>query len=243
MDTRAVLRNLGLEEKEAGIYLALLELGEASVVRISRKSGVKRPTAYVILESLESKGLVTKIERGKKTLFVSQPPKKLMVEAEFRLQELTEVMPQLESLLQKGSGKPRVMIYEGKEALDRAYDEVFVTKGEMLYMGNVKLFEEAFPRTMKKLQYARPSPEFRIRGLLVESSEAREYAQTHDSEYEHTRFIPKEHAPFNADIGIFGNRTLISSILKDYFTVSVESEEIAHAFRVIFEMMWLSAKE
>jgi len=43
--------------------------------------------------------------------------------------------------------------------------------------------------------------------------------------------------------GIFGNHTLITSVKKEYFTIDIESKEIAKAFRTIFEMMWLSAKE
>lgn len=243
MYTNEALRGLGLEDKEIQLYTSLLELGEATVLELAKKSGIKRPTAYVVLPSLEAKGFVTKLTRGKKTYYVVQPPRKLISEAEFRLQELKEVVPQLESLLQKGSDKPRVIIYEGREALDRAYDDVFIIRGDMLYIGNLKFFEEAFPRTMKKFHYIRYSPEFTVRGILYETDEAKEYVKKYDNDFQHTRFISKEFAPFPMDVGIFGNRTLISSIKKDYFTVSIESDEIANAFRTIFEMMWLSAKE
>jgi len=237
------LAGIGLEDKEARLYTTLLEAGETTVLELAKKSGVKRPTAYVILPSLEAKGFVAKTVRGKKTFWVAQPPRKLISEAEFRLAELKEAVPQLESLLQKGNGKPRVVIYEGKEALDRSYDDVFIIKGEMLYMGNLSLFEEAFPRTMKKFNYVKNSPEFTVRGILYETDEAREYVKQHDNDYQRTRFISKEFTPFQMDIGLFGNRTLISSIKKDYFTVSIESDEVANAFRTVFEMMWLSAKE
>lgn len=243
MDTKEVLGSLGLGEKEALVYISLLELGEGTVLGVSRKSGVKRPTAYLTLEALESRGFVTRTKRGGKTLFVPQPPRKLVSEMEFRLRELREIMPQLESLSQKGSGKPRVVIYEGKEALDRVYDEVFVIKGELLYIGNLKLFEEAFPRTLKKFHYVSYSPEFSVRGILYDTEEARAYAKVHDNEYQHTKFIPRDFSPFQVDIGIFGQRALLSSIGgKDYFAVSIESEEVANAFRTIFEMIWRSAQ-
>lgn len=231
------LSGIGLKDKEVRLYTALLETGEATVLELAKKSGIKRPTAYVVLPSLEAKGFVTKTMRGKKTFWVAQPPRKLISEAEFRLAELKEVVPQLESLLQKGSDKPRIIIYEGREALDRAYDDVFVIRGNMLYVGNLELFIEAFPRTMKKFQYVKNSPEFTVRGILYETGEAREYVKQNDNDYQHTRFISKEFVPFQMDVGIFGNRTLISSIKKDYFTVSIESDEIASAFRTVFEMM------
>lgn len=243
MIIKETLKNLGLEEKEAGIYLALLELGESSVFEISKKSGVKRPTAYIILQSLEKKGFVSKVIKSKKTLFTPQHPQKLVAEAEIRLKELQEVMPQMESLFRREENRPRVMIYEGKDELDRAYDESFITKGEIVWMGTLKLSREVFYRTFRKVGYVKLSPEFRIRELVDESEESREYAEQVRGQYHLIRFIPKEFLPFEIDIGIFGSRTLITSVKKEYFTISIESAEIARAFRTIFEVMWQRAKE
>lgn len=237
------IAGLGLELKETSIYLALLELGEAAVVAISKKSGIKRPTAYVILRSLEAKGFVSRVVRGKKTLFSPQHPRKLITEAELRLKELQEVVPQLESLFHREEGRPRVMIYEGKNELDRAYDESFISKGEILYMGTLGLSMEAFPRTFKKVEFVILSSEFRIRELVDESEESRKYADRVRGPYHGVRFIPKELLPFEVDIGVFGSRTLISSVKKEYFTIGLESEEITRAFRTIFEVMWRAAKE
>lgn len=237
------LKNLGLEQKEAVIYLALLELGEATILTISQKSSIKRPTAYLVLRSLEEKGFVSRIVRGKKTLFSAQHPKKLLTEAELRLKELQEIVPQLESLFHREEGRPRVMIYEGKSELDRAYDESFIAKGEIIYMGTLGLSMGVFPRTFKKVEFVTPSPEFRIRELVDESEESRKYADEVRGPYHGVRFIPKELLPFEVDIGVFGNRTLISSVKKEYFTIGIESEEITRAFRTIFEVMWRAAKE
>lgn len=243
MIIKETLKNLGLEEKEAVIYLALLELGESSVLAIAKKSGIKRPTAYVILDSLEKKGFVSKVIKGKKTLFTPQHPRKLVTEAEIHLKELREVMPQMESLFRREEDRPRIMIYEGKDALDRAYDEAFITKGEIVWMGTLKLSQEAFPRTSSKIGYVKMSPEFKIRGLIDESEESRKYAEGIRGQYHLVRFIPKEFLPFEVDIGIFGNRALITSVKKEYFTISIESAEIAQAFRTIFEVMWQASKE
>lgn len=243
MNINEALKGLGLRPKETLIYTALLELGEATVLDISKKSDIKRPTAYLELQSLEEKGFATKIARGKKTFYAPQPPQKLVAEAEFRMKELKEVMPQLESLLQKGSGKPRVVIYEGKEKLDRAYDESFLIKGEVLYISTLKLAEAAFPRTFRKFFFKGVSPEFRVRQIMDDSDEMRAFAARYDGPYQKTRYIPREFLPFTIDVGIFGNKALISSTAKEYFTVSIESEDVANSFRTIFELMWRGAQE
>ena len=237
MELKDSLKSLGLEEKEIDIYLGLLELGEASVSEISTKSGVKRPTTYVILDSLEKKGLVTKKIRRNKTLFFPQNPRKLISEAELNLKQLQETVPQLEAMLKRKSRKPKVFIYEGKELLDRANDESFARKGEVIYMGTLKLSKEVFPRTYRKTDYA-VSDNFRIRELIDDNEETQAYAQKVSGQFRQVRFMPKKLMPFETDIAVFGNMTLITSVKREYFTIAIESKEIAITFRNIFEVIW-----
>lgn len=241
MTIQDTLQNLGLEEKEAKVYLALLGLGEGTILEISRKSGIKRPTTYVVLRALEEKGFVSRVLKGKKTLYSPQHPRKLVTEAEVRLQELQEIVPQLESLAHKGSNKPRVLIYEGKDKLDQAYDEMFITKGEVLFIGNIALSKEAFPKTFRKFHCKSASLEFRTREINVDNEAGRESAKEFAGPYHEIRFLPQNFKPFENDIGVYGNRVLVSSLKREYFVVVIESEEIAQSFRTVFELMWQGA--
>ena len=243
MDSSQVLQNIGLEEKEIAVYTALLELGEATVLSAAKKSGIKRPTAYLVLNSLESKGLVSRVARGSRTFFTPQHPKKIVTEAELRLTELRQFVPQLEAMMVQKDHRPRVMMYEGKNALDKAYDEYFVAKGEILFMSNMDLVHEIFARTLQKFDYLSTSPEVSTRELADDSPTTTEYAKRVSGPNRQIRAMPKEFSPFATDIGIFGKTTLITSGKKEYFTVKIESEEIASAFRAMFEAMWQISKE
>jgi sugar-specific transcriptional regulator TrmB len=64
------LAKFGLNEKEARIYLASLELGAASVQTLAEAASVHRVSAYDILEGLEQKGFIKTENRGKKRVFV-----------------------------------------------------------------------------------------------------------------------------------------------------------------------------
>lgn len=238
MNAQESLQHLGLESKEIAIYLAVLELGEATVLEIAKKSGIKRPTAYVVLQNLETKGFVSKEIKGKKILFVPEHPKKLLTEAELKLRELKDVLPQLESLLQKDEDKPRVMIYEGKDQLDRAYDESFTAKGEVLYMSTLQLSQDVFKRTFRKMDVVVLSQDYRMRELVDDSEQGRKYVERVKGEYRDVRIIPKQFLPFEIDVGIFGSTVLVTSLKKEYFTVKLQSAEIAQAFRQLFEAMW-----
>ncbi len=243
MNPKDALLHIGLNEKESQIYLSLLELGSSTVLTIAKRSGIKRPTAYLVLQSLVEKGFVSRVIKSKKTLFSAQNPKKLITESELRLKELQEVVPQLEIMFRKRRERPHIRIFEGKDELDRAYDELFVIRGETLFMGTLSLSMEAFPRTYKKGEYISLSKEFSIRELIDESEESLKYAEKIRRPYHQVRFIPKKLLPFDVDIGIFGNHTLITSVKKEYFTIDIESREIAKAFRTLFEAMWQIAKE
>jgi sugar-specific transcriptional regulator TrmB len=239
MSIKTTLQGLGLQEKEAAIYLSLLELGESSVAEISKKSRIKRPTAYLILQALEEKGFVSKVMKERKKIYTPEQPRKLITETQLKLNEIQEIMPQLESLFLKKEGKPRVVMYEGKDQLDHAYDESFFTSGEVLYMSTLKYSRELFPKTFKKAEKVDLYPDYRAaRQLLDESQESRDFIKEYKNPFLQTRFIPKEFLPFEIDMGIFGNKTLITSVKKEYFTISIESKEIANAFRSLFEAMW-----
>lgn len=52
------LKDIGLDESEAQVYLTSLSLGPTTVLRIARGGETKRTTVYGIIESLKNKGLM-----------------------------------------------------------------------------------------------------------------------------------------------------------------------------------------
>lgn len=243
MDLHAILKNIGLKNKESSVYLKLLELGEASPLELSRQTGLKRPTLYLVLQSLETKGFALKIAHERKTVFSAQHPKKLILDMEMKVKDFSSMLPQMEHLTRQGAVMPRTLVFEGMEALDRAYDKAFISKGEILFMSTLGLSKKLFPRTFRKLDYATLSAEFKVRELVDESIEGKDYAKKVTNQFRIVRYIPKKHLPFEADIGIFDNTVLITSTQKKYFTVGIESPEIARVFRTFFELMWNVSKK
>ena len=76
MDYRE-LNYLGLNEKEAKVYLAALELGKSSVQNIAKKADVNRATTYVVIEALIKRGLMSSANENKKQYFIAEAPEKL----------------------------------------------------------------------------------------------------------------------------------------------------------------------
>ena len=72
------LRKLGLNEKEARVYLVALESGYTSVQNIAKKARISRPTAYKIINDLEKKKLIRASQEERKKLFTAQSPDYLL---------------------------------------------------------------------------------------------------------------------------------------------------------------------
>src|SRR3989344_6643452 len=130
------LKNIGLSDNEAKVYLAMLELGLSPVIEIARKAEINRPTAYVQIESLKKKGLVSTQVKGKKHLFIAESPARLefyldseLKDVEQKKDELGKVLPDLEKLFTSAGSRPSVRLFEGKEGL-LAMRDIFLKSGE-----------------------------------------------------------------------------------------------------------------
>lgn len=98
---KSELQKLGLSDKEARVYLAGLSLGAAPVQRIAELAKVNRATTYVIIESLNARGLFSSGKNGKKSLFTAHEPHSLMAYIEREIASLHEKRELLGSLLPK----------------------------------------------------------------------------------------------------------------------------------------------
>ena len=118
------LEHIGLSEKEARVYLALLSLESATAYRIAEHCDVKKPTVYVILEDLRKKGLVLKIPHAKKGLFSARDIGEYLHEQESRLKAVRLMLPKLHAL--GSQNKPGVFFFTGLQGVAQAIRAVNV---------------------------------------------------------------------------------------------------------------------
>ena len=119
-----VLSELGLSEKEAKVYLALLTLGEASVLSIAKTGEVKRTTVYSVLDSLKQKGLVEMVIRGLKTFYRPVDPQNLVAVIEERKRQLNKYLPDFLSLYNASGQGSYLRYYEGLPAIKTIYEDL-----------------------------------------------------------------------------------------------------------------------
>lgn len=118
-----ILQQLGLSDKEAKTYLASLELGSATAQEIAKKTNLKRPTVYFVINRLIQLGLMSSFEKGKKTYFTAESPERLIALAARQRrkvvaleEELQNILPQLNNLFQLSGEKPRCVFLRAKRS-------------------------------------------------------------------------------------------------------------------------------
>ena len=133
--------DLGLPEKEADIYLALLSLGSSTIDALAKETKIKRSTVYVQLKTLLKKGLISSRKEGKIVQFVAESPNNLKRVLEQYLVEIEKKKAQAESLIpillsqfiDKGA-RPAVRVFEGKEGLTNIRNEVLNMKSKEYHL-------------------------------------------------------------------------------------------------------------
>lgn len=239
MTPEQALQSIGLTEKETKIYLSSLELGQDSVTHIAKKSGIKRPTVYLILESLQARGLINTLTKGKKTLYGAEEPQKLLSVVAEKQRALQTVLPFLEALNNRRTTKPKVRFYEGKEGILRIYEEMFETK-EMRFWGSVEEVQKYFPEIVQWFEQLSYKNKPKIFDILPDTPANRAYARRVVRAGCQIRFFPPS-ATLKIDSMLAGNKLSLNAFFPEPHGLIIESEAITQSFKALWELAWQAA--
>lgn len=245
-DEIRTLNKIGLSNKQAIVYLALLSLGEAKITNIAAQAILKRPTVYLIIEELELLGLVSKIIKGKQKIYSAAHPKRISELLEFRKNQFQELLPSLLSTYGSAGGHPRVQMLEGLEGVKQAYREALnmlpQKNIEQLWISNISSFLEIFPdiiaeytRTLNKF------PRSKIREILFGQKPLIKYfgeIKIKQRPNHQIKYINDKNFGGETDQLITENRIVFFSFNPKPFALIIESQELAKTQKFLFENIW-----
>ena len=125
MNLTNALESLGLSNKQARLYLSLLQHGEGTAYEAAKKSGIKKPTAYVLLEEMVERRVVRKILHAKSTHYAVVDPVEIFVQARSRLENAEAVLPELRALAKTERTRVHAEYYEGRSGVRQMYQRLF----------------------------------------------------------------------------------------------------------------------
>ena len=97
------LNRLGLNGRQARVYLAILQLGPASAIEIAKFTGFKHPTVYDVLDVLKERRLATESMINGRKVFAPEDPSQLLRMEEERRITLESILPDLRDLYLGGT--------------------------------------------------------------------------------------------------------------------------------------------
>ena len=136
MNINTVLSQLGFSKNESDVYLASLELGLSSAQDIAKKAGIKRTTAYSVLDYLVQRGVMAKTEVKGKTRFIVEPPEKLLQMVTNLQSDLSRLLPELQAVYNAKPAKPKIIFYEGNNAIENVYEDTLKEKPDEILEWN-----------------------------------------------------------------------------------------------------------
>lgn len=241
------LVSLGLSDKEASVYLALLELGRSTVSKISRHADVNRATGYVILDSLVNMSLAHISGKEPKQEYTAESPDNLVQLLREKKTRAEEALATAEGLalklksIQKVEDRPQVKFYEGIEGMKQVYEDTLTSKETIRAFASVEdvhsLFGNYFPTYYKR----RAGKGISIRAVFPDTPASIERSRLDNEEARESILVPKDMYEFHPEINIYDNKIMIAS-WREKLGIIIESAEIADAMKKVFELAWIGAK-
>lgn len=241
------LRSFGFSEKEAGVYISLLELGKGTVTEISRKAGINRTTGYDILDTLVSKGVVNISGKEPKQEYSAESPititeylKRQAAEVSRNIEKSEEVVAELNSI-HSSKSRPKIKFYEGNDGLRRAYEDTLTSSGSILAYATVDDMYKNIPGLFPEYFHKRASKNIFARAIVPKTPLGIVRKDHDKEEMRETLLIPADKYYFSPEINIYDNKVMIAS-WREKLGIIIESEEIADAMKKIYELAWAEAK-
>ncbi len=242
--TDSIFSLLGLEEREVRIYRALLSLGPSAIRTVADKAGINRGTAYECLKSLQSKGVVTYLPKGKRRYFSPRDPEVLLQMAQERQASLDnavgqlrgQIIPELNHLKPDFSAA-NVHFYEGDDGIEFVLRDILNTVS-----GQPEATYSVFSSKPIRRHLYRPFPTYTVqriaRGIQVRVIAIGEGGE--DAELSERKWIRTEGPVDAAYIAIYPPKVAIISLASENYptAVVIDSREVSAAQKIVFDTLW-----
>lgn len=238
------LQLLGLKEKEAGLYEALLPLGNVPLADVTQVLREHPQIVYRLVDSLAAKGLVTVSTKRHRKYVCAENPRIL---EQLQLQQLEAVRADLPRLLalQSTNDKTTVRMLRGDESLRslrlRGYRELKAGETYHVIGGSGDRFYEAMGERYGEIEGVRLKRGVKRRIITFES-QRRSFAKRETvRDLTEVRFLPN-HFPIPSSTNIFRDTTALIIWDTEPIIVEIESPAVAKAHRQMFQALWKLAK-
>ncbi|MBT5338059.1 hypothetical protein HN858_03675 [Candidatus Falkowbacteria bacterium] len=242
------LQEFGLSDKESRVYLAALELGTSTIQELSQKSNVNRATTYIQVETLLKRGLLSTVDKNKKSVFIAERPDRLLSildeqkqKIENKHDKIKKLIPDFEALYNVIGDRPRVRFFEGSVGVDAWRQDVYKFGPSQLDM-ILPLVEDFDEKSQDTSFLEKILTRVQAVRLLVPEEKRQFMNKILTSE----NLLVKYHklVDFRAEMIIYSNKVYISKALgAANMAVLMEDKMFYKSFLAIYDVLWDVAEE
>lgn len=234
--SKQLLKSLNLSPDQLAVYMATLELGQANIQEIARKSQVKRTTIYRFIDDLLERGLLQQTKKKKRHIYSAIHPKQLIVLEQSRLKELEQSIPELEAIYNRSQEKPRVTFYDGVEGIKEAVTHFIRVGKPMIGWADFSFRQSILKDFFASFAATRAQHNISYQAITRDTPEAREWAKKNTAQLRDMKYIQSE--PFNTETLVYGDNVMFLSYQKKAFAVVIEDANIAATLRIAWQELW-----
>ncbi len=239
------LESLNLSNKEQEVYVCLLELGEASVREITKKSSLNRVTIYPVLKSLIEKGFVSEFKQDNKTYFKPIEPKQVLDILKEKETLIKTAIPLLN--LKKNTQKEftSVEIFKGSKGISSLFETLYSEENTQLYAyGNIDVAIEGIKYQSLNARNLRKLKKIKLSSIVSQIKEQdKEYIYNPD--YKKVTSIWENSSLQGINVYVIFSEKLIGilELTSEITGILIENSEIAKYHKFVFNLLKKDARK
>lgn len=236
--THNILELLGISNAATAVYLAILNLREATISKLARTTRLPRSSVKRHANLLFEKGLVNFFVQGKHKIIVAEPPDKISHMLDSRVNDLKKTILTLQQNSQPAKYHPRVFVYESIPEIKRIYEDILAEQRPIDAITSVDDTYKVLGAFFDSFIQARLFKKIPMRLLAPISPQAIKFKESDDKFLRKTRLL-EPNVPSHIASYIYGNKVAIISLRDPNANgIIIDDPLIADAQKEYFELLW-----
>ncbi len=243
-----IFREFGLTQYETKVYLALIDLGESTTGKILSKAKIHSGKIYQILDSLKHKGFVTEIIKDGIKRYTPTEPKEILEFFENKRKNIDEqekvfkdILPELMKKISESKDEFHLEVFTGYLGMKKAFDKevVLYKKSRCLKINGITNYDRFPKKFVNYFQFylfqEREKSKVGVQKIIDENAKSNPHEKQAQIKFLKYNSI----ITFNT----IEDLIIISVWTQEPLFLTIESKEMAKAFRENFDLLWKIASK
>ena len=246
MQINRILEEIGLTKSEILVYLALIDIGESTTGPIIKKAGIAAGKAYIIMDKLLQKGLVTHVIKENIKYYHAADPERILdyfedkeKEIKKKKEELNKIIPSLKERYNRLNYTSKAEVYEGIKGFKTLYEQILkeLEGGDEIKVVGVSRevhdILEAYLLDWNKRRVKKG-----IKMKIIYSHKDRKIGEKREKMRLTEVKYMKEELQTPAWIDIFKDYVVTINVHETPIAFLIKNKESAESYNVYFEILW-----